>query len=281
MNKKTIIFEMMAKGHHHNQYMYGCYKYYQKYLYKYYIDKTSLLVSYTKNICRDKIDIKKISYENSSIVIFFKFIYFFFSKKYNLVISGAPTYFLIFPVVFFFYNKVDIHLHGQFFGSKNNMFKRFIWKIISSLQRLHLCCPFYKDKIQIKKCDEILILPENTRNFYKKIVREGKRVGIIAGNKGRHNSKGLNFANKLAKFGYEIVNFQKPRILEQEWIEYKKFILNLDYIFLNPTNDYYHYSPSGALNDSYNFNIPLLSFSSNEYVKSLLAIKDLNIEFID
>ena len=270
-----IIFEFLSKNHSHNQYLYGVIRKYKKNTEKIFVPKGCLVKQYSEIVALDEIRLK-IQY-SSNFELYFNFLLNFFRKK-KIIVSGSSSYLIFFFSLFSFFNKVEFHLHGQFYGAHNNKIKRFIWKLISKFNNLNLCCPFYQDDINIKIDNEILILSNNAQSLVNR-KNNYNIVGIISG-KGRYFSKGLDQSNLLIQNGFKILNYKKSSNKKEEWLNYIKFLNSIDYLFLNPTNEYNHYSPSGTIFDSYNYNIKMISFKNNIYVNKLIRLGCKNIHLI-
>ena len=84
----------------------------------------------------------------------------------------------------------------------------------------------------------------------------------------------------LIKNGYEILIYKKSPNKNEEWSNYLKFLNSIDYLFLNPTSEYNHYSPSGTIFDSYNYDIKMISFKNNVFVNKLINSGCKNIHLI-
>lgn len=270
------IFEFISKDHSHNQYLYGVIRKYKKDIEKIYVPTGCLIKDYAENVALDKINFK-IEYctkINLYLNFFFSFIF-----RNKIIISGASTYLIILCSIISFYNRLDVHLHGQFYGAKKNKFKRYIWILISKLLNLQLCCLFYRDSIKVVNDPKILFLDTKSKILVNK-KKKSNIVGIISG-KGRYKSKGLNEKNRLKKRGYKLLYYKKSKDPQKEWVNYLEFLNKIDFLFLNPVNEYNHYSPSGTIFDSYNYNINMISFKKNYYVTKLVRLGCKNIILIN
>jgi len=264
------IYELMTNNHMHNQYMYGLLKYYSNRKIEYLLLHGVRLDHYAERIALDPVDIP-LKYFSNRATLFFILLRDFFSKKYDIKLSGCSTYYILFFALFSSFDRIEVHLHGQFFGASNNPFKRALWKFISKNVNLVLACPFYRDNIPVKIVPHIHFLSDRAKKLVTSHERENRKVvGIIVG-KGREKWKGNNRICELENYGYSVKFFVKARSPDEEWgSNYINFFQSIDYLFLNPVNDYHLYSPSGLITDSYNYSKPMIAFSDNIFVTRLI-----------
>ena len=115
----------MSSGFSHNQYIYGTYARHKKYNIELHLLEGCLAELYAKDVALDEFCCPVFYYKNK-IQLLKKFFYEFLTKKNKIVISGARTYYLLaLSFVSLFQKKIEVHLHGQFFGAANNKIKRY------------------------------------------------------------------------------------------------------------------------------------------------------------
>lgn len=267
--KRVRLYELMTNTYAHNQYMYGAYKYYENYDPEFFALDGVMLESYAVTMVGDCNRIK-IKYYRFRFLLIAKVLYDIIRNKHKIVITGARTHWILLFSIFSFTKSIDIHLHGQFFGSSASKVKKGIWSFISKRASLKLACPYYLGGLKLEIIKSIHELPHSAR---QKVISHGRNqkkiVGIISGN-GRSKWKGYDRLRIIEQLGYQIRYYQPAREIINEWDCYLDFMQQIDYLYLNPTNDYYLYSPSGVITDSKNYEKPMIAFDDNEFVQRLI-----------
>lgn len=267
--RKVNLYELMTNNYMHNQYMYGAYRHYNNFERQYIVLKGVRLEDYIKKIIgsKERINLK---YYKRFFSILLLIMYDILRGKNKVVITGARTHWII---IFCFLNwakNVDVHVHGQFYGSQNSKIKYLLWQFIGGRVDIKLANMFYSGKIKVEKLSDIHNIPEESKFKVTKYNRENKKVvGVLSG-KGRSKWKGLEDLKFLKLSGLEVKIYKASADIDREWDNYLQFFRDIDFLFLNPTNDYYLFSPSGILTDSKNYEKPLVAYKDNQNVECLI-----------
>ncbi len=280
LSKKTRIYELMTDNFMHNQYMYGVLSLHANKNPEYCMLKGVMLEKYAEVIMKKKIQ-TPIFYFDSRISMLKAIIRDFFHRDTQLVISGCRTYFMIFFCFFSWFKSIEVHLHGQFYGAKESYLKRMVWRFIAKRLKLVLSCPFYTDTLPVVVQLGIHDLSSDAKLQVTSYARPHKRtIGLIVG-KGREKWKGYSRLERLERLGFELLWYEQAANYELEWENYLNFMRSIDYLFLNPVNDYHLYSPSGLITDSINYEKPMIAFNDNLHVKKLIEAGCQNVILVD
>lgn len=278
--KRVRIYELMTNDYMHNQYIFGVYKKYEDAKPEILVLKGVMLRQYSNIIACEEIS-TDILYFKNRFFLFLKIMMDFFSRKFDMKISGCRSQYILFFAVFSWYQRVEIHLHGQFYGSFDSKLKKIFWQTVSSRINLVLSCRFYAGSISLQIDPAIHNISKIAKKHVTDFInKDSKVVGLITGS-GRGNWKGYDQAQELIKYGYQLKYYEKAENQENEWMNYLEFLRSINFLFLNPINDYYLYSPSGLISDSINYSKPMLAFPDNKHVHNLINSGCKNIEFLN
>lgn len=267
--KKVRLYELMTSNYMHNQYMYGAYKHYEGRDSEFFVLKGVMLKEYAETMALDY-SCLKIKYYESKFFLVIRLLLDIIKNEHKIVITGCSTYWILILSLISRSNSLDIHLHGQFFGSKNSKFKHKIWKFMSKRVSLKLACPYYSGDVKVQILRHIHELPAVAQSQVKDFNRKKKNIiGILSGT-GRAKWKGFEKLKDLEELGYKVVYYEPAIDISDEWLNYRNFMREVDYLFLNPVNDYFLYSPSGVITDSKNYEKPMIAFDDNPFIQRLI-----------
>ena len=271
----------MSNNYMHNQYVYGCLKFYSKQDCTLFAQEGLAIKDYAEMVALDK-DPQKIILKKNKTSLLLSLILNILLCRASIVITGARTYILLICAIISFPRKIDIHLHGQFYGAKTSKFKRCIWYFLSRRSNLYLACRFYNDSIPVSKFVAAHDLSETAKMY---VINRSpdvsqKIVGVISGN-GRKKWKGFEKISLLESAGYTVKKYVPADNLDAEWPNYLDFMSSITHLYLNPQNDYYFYSPSGIISDSINYNKKILSFDDNFFVHEMVSMGLDNVEIVN
>jgi len=267
--KKIRLYELMTDNYMHNQYMYGAYKHYENYEREFFALNGVMLKEYAGTIVGDENEIK-IRFFKSQFFLMAMLFFDIFRNKYKVVITGSRTHWILLLSIISWKNSLDIHLHGQFYGSFESKYKKWLWNFIGNRVSLKLACPYYRSDVNLEILEGIHLLPDTARRKVTDYNRKNKKViGILSGI-GRAKWKGFERLTDLENLGYQIRYYEPAIESVNEWNNYLEFMREIDYLYLNPVNDYFLFSPSGVITDSKNYKKPMIAFESNKFIDNLI-----------
>jgi len=257
----VIGFDLMSKGGEHNLYQLGFILAYEPN--EFYLDSSTRISE-----CFSYYNVK----ENISLQLQSKINNIISLLKINVLtnkihITGINLKLLIFIVIYFkikyFYEhpKLNIHLHGQLHGYKTSFLKKLIWNYLSNYCNLLISNPAFNEFNNFHKIKNL-----NYLNGIKIICNDNNNNVFMWNSRGIDSSKSKK---NLISNGFKIIPENNEVTENRKWFTYEEYIIllaNCKYVHLGFYDQYYLYSPSGRLSESFIHNKVIIIDQNTENV---------------
>lgn len=265
MKKSLIIFDLMAKNAEHCLYHLGAVKYYTGATIC--LHETSSLREANSHYRGAQLNLNNVRYTDSKN-LFFNACISLISRRLVLFIGlHLWQVCVLFPLIVL-NGKCTIHLHGQAYALQKKSLKYYIWRLVSKFSNLEISNPAWSGPAFIRKRNNIhqlnIYTPMNNKNstviYYSAI---GKKPADLCSLKIRLAQHSLDLQIVQQGISYEALDV---------------LLSNSSYLFLESTDDYYLYSPSGRISDALNYGLSLVL--KKEDTVSIAVAKHYSVDFL-
>jgi len=265
MKKTQFAFDLMAKNSEHSLYHLGIVKYYPNVIIS--LHKSSSLRDANSHYSGAQLNLNNVLYRDF-LSLLINACFCLISRRTVLFI-GLHLWqaCVLFPLIAL-NGKCTIHLHGQVYALHRKGIKYYLWRLLSSISNLVISNPAWSGPSFIRKIDNI-----NQLRNYTPLAKKNSTV-IYYSAIGKKPLDLFSLKNRLYQSSLDL------QIVKQgiSYEELDVLLTNSSYLFLESTDDYYLYSPSGRISDALNYGLTLVL--KKEDAVSILVSKKYLVDYI-